>query len=75
MASHQLPLNLECWSSLALPRTKFHQPATNYQGRKTLRTPMLEAQIHVIPPHKKPIGSTLMRSLPVAPKFGAIGVV
>lgn len=75
MMQLSLPLNLECWSSLVLPKTRFHQPATNYFGRKTLRTPMLDAEIRVAPPKPKPIGATLMRSKPVTPRFTAIGVV
>ena len=74
MALH-LPLNLECWSSLALPKTRFHQPATNYLGRKTLRTPLLDAQVFCVPQHSKPVGATLMQSLPVAPRFGIVGRV
>ena len=50
----QLPLCLQYWSGASLGSTRFHQPATNFAGRKTLRTPVLDAEVAVKPTQVKP---------------------
>lgn len=68
----QLPLNLEAWSSLVLPKTRYHQPATNYNGRRVLRTPVLNAEINANPVRKVIDRPPIMRGLPVEPRFHAM---
>ena len=68
----QLPLNLEAWSSMALPKTRYHQPATNFNGRRVLRTPLLDAEINASKPKKTTDRPPIMRSLPVEARFRAM---
>ena len=71
----QLPLCLEAWSGLTLSKTRYHQPATNHSGRKTLRTPLLDAEIRVSQVKKAQVKVAIMRAMPVAPRFSALGAL
>ena len=64
-----LPLSLECWNSITLPRTQYNQYATNFLGRRNIRQPLLESQIVCKPTNINQNNSILMKRLQVAPKF------
>ena len=61
-----LPLCIESWPK----KTQYNQPATNFIGRRTIRTPLHESDLlwgRPIP--RKPNAVKILRTLPVYPKF------